>query len=141
MKNVKREKQFKKWLKYYNFKYVHISAHGEYSSQLDRYCIRLPKGSIFAEDFENNTFRNRIYFISACELGKKKFIEELFKCADPKIVISPQREINFIDSAMFWILLYYNHFYLKKSLTWSFNNAESYLSKLGYKGAMQFYKK
>ncbi len=121
---------FKK-LKDNRYKYIHISCHGEFDEN-DDYYMEMPKGKIYPDEFDNKSgIKNRICFISACSLGKKSFVQTLYEEASPHILIAPQRDIFFVDSAVFWIILYYNHFYLGKKLLPSYNIAKKQLKSTG----------
>jgi len=136
LERVKFKKDFFSKLKNNRYKYIHISSHGE-QDEFGDYYIETPGGKISPEEFdEKSGFRSRICFISACSLGKKKFAETFWNNAKPSILIAPQRDITFIDAATFWIMLYYNHFYLKKTLSASYEIAREHVKS---SGAMQYW--
>jgi hypothetical protein len=136
LERIKSKNDLIERLKNNKYKYIHISGHGECDEYGECY-LETPHGFLTPDEFdEKSGFNNRICFISACSLGKKGFAETFWANAKPDILIAPQREITYVDAATFWILLYYNHFYLKKTLAASYRIAKESVKS---SGAMQYW--
>ncbi|MCK4329074.1 hypothetical protein KAX02_04460 [candidate division WOR-3 bacterium] len=130
-KRVGSKKDLFKKLVGYRYKYIHISCHGD-CDENGNYYMAMPHGKVYPEDFYNQRgLRNRICFISACSLGKLNFSDLFWERAEPNILIAPQRIIKFMDVAIFWTILYYDHFYLRKSLISSYNDANGFVKNTG----------
>lgn len=88
-----------------NYDVIHISGHGIVDD--DEAYFSLPRGGVKPDEFPKRCFSDKLVALSACELGKIAFIRPFMENTDAKYVIAPQREIDFIDAALFFINFYY----------------------------------
>ncbi len=85
------------------FDYIHLSGHADAGE-----CVfKTPKGSLTPEDFPKGCFFNKTVTISACALGKKTFLERFMNQTSAKRVIAPQRDVVFVDAALWFVTFYY----------------------------------
>ena len=134
---IKKAEDFFKSLENNNHDYIHISCHGYEDDSNGQQYIGLPYGSIHPQDFKGKKgLKDRFIFLSGCSLGKENFVDPFWKITQPKMLIAPQRDIEFIDAAAFWIVLYYNRFYQKETLNKSFKIAKKMINN---RGAMERY--
>ena len=87
------------------YDFVHLSGHGEVDET--RAIFKCPKGHIAADEFPPDCFGGRTVALSACQLGMKAFIDPFMEQTGAKYVIAPQREVPFIDAAVFFVNFYY----------------------------------
>lgn len=85
------------------FKIVHLSGHGDEEEP----NFLLPRGSINASDFPEGCFKNKTVCLSACTLGKSRFVQPFMERTNARFVIGPRRSIYFIDATLFFLTFYY----------------------------------
>jgi hypothetical protein len=90
-----------KHLEQYN--YIHLSG----LASLELCEFKTPKGSLSAEEFPKSCFSNKTVTFSACSLGKKNFFERFTNQTSATRVIAPQREVRFVDAALWFVTFYY----------------------------------
>jgi len=101
------------------FKIVHMSGHGDE----EKPNFLLPRGSINASEFPVNCFRNKTVCMSACTLGKGRFVAPFMERTDARFVIGPRRSPYFIDATLFFLTFYYWTNRRRLGIQASFNRA------------------
>lgn len=86
--------------------YVHLSGHGRARGVGAPY-FRLPRGRMFAEDFPEGCFAGKVVALSTCELGRRRFVDPFKRRTGALVVVAPQREILFLDAAVWFVHYYY----------------------------------
>jgi len=87
------------------YDFVHLSGHGEVID--NEGIFKCPRGYIAADEFPPNCFEGKTVVLSACQLGMKAFIDPFMHQTSVEYVIAPQREVPFIDAAVFFVNFYY----------------------------------
>jgi len=85
------------------FDFVHISAHGGDDSE----SINLPQGSIRPEELPEVCFSRQTVTLSACGMSRTNFVSEFMETTGASQVIAPVHDVEFIDSAVWFINFYY----------------------------------
>ncbi len=101
------------------FKIVHLSGHGDEEEP----NFLLPRGSINASDFPESCFKNKTVCLSACTLGKSRFVKPFMERTGARFVIGPRRSIYFIDATLFFLTFYYWTNRRRLGIEASFNRA------------------
>lgn len=87
-----------------NYRYLHISMHGN-STSLGTTLNELPFDELcFA--LENHLDKKRL-FVSACSAVNKAFATKIFQLTDCYSIIGPHEDINMDDAAIFWASFYH----------------------------------
>jgi len=88
------------------YSHVHLSGHGRARGVGVPY-FKLPRGRMFAEDFPEGCFAGKAVALSACELGRRRFIDPFKRQTGARVVVAPQREVLFLDAAVWFVHYYY----------------------------------
>jgi len=84
---------------------IHISSHGTKDS------LQMGRATIRPVDLDPvDRIYSQILTISACEVGNKEFIRDIAYLLGIPIIIAPSRTIEFLDSAVFFVVFYYLFF-------------------------------
>lgn len=103
---IRPEKEFKELLsKLYdlNYRYLHISCHGNATS-IGTTLDNIPFSKI-AGYLENNLFKKRL-FLSACLSANENLANAIFKTTSCYSLIGSDKKINIDDAAIFWASFY-----------------------------------
>jgi hypothetical protein len=102
---------------------IHLSGHGDSES-----CtFELAKGSVCPDEFPEGCFEGKTITFSACSLGRKDFMDQFLEQTGATAAIAPVNEVEFVESAMFYVLFYYLVLHLEKSPGGSFDSAREML--------------
>jgi hypothetical protein len=115
------------------FDYVHLSGHADASEC----AFKTPKGSLTPEDFPKGCFLNKTVTISACALGKKTFLDRFKGQTCAKRVIAPQREVYFVDAALWFVTFYYYALHIGKKPQNAYDLTQAALNNI--RGAFKFW--
>ncbi len=137
---IRTEKELVEILKIFdksNYRYLHISSHGN-STSLDLALDDI-KFKRLAEILNPYLDYKRL-FISACSTVNESLAKQIFKNKKCYSVIGPKKDIYFSDAAIFWASFY--HLILEDDKM-RYNNLQSKISKLSklYKVPMNYYRK
>lgn len=119
-----------------HFDCIHLSGHG--TVEKEGTFFHLPRGSVSPDEFPKHCFDDKCVALSACELGKIAFVDPFIKQTQVQYVVGPNREVPFMDAAVFWVNFYY--YMLKENISpmTSFSKTKENLE--GYvRGAFQFH--
>jgi hypothetical protein len=115
---------------------VHLSGHGAASG--DEAWFKMPRGRIHPDEFPEECFLGKVVAISACELGRKCFADTFLATTGAAAMIAPQREVPFIDAAVFFVNYYY-HLYCQGVLPGTaFGRTRNYLNGKA-RGGFQYF--
>jgi len=84
---------------------VHLSGHGVVDG--GHACFLLPRGKVYPEEFPEECFLGKTVAVSACGLGKTCFARPFKVQTGADVVIAPQREVLFVDAAVWFVNYYY----------------------------------
>jgi hypothetical protein len=114
------------------YQYVHLSGHGD-----EKECgFETPRGDIAPEEFPRKCFDGKTVTVSACGLGKKEFIDPFLIRTAARFAIAPQREVQFIDAALWHTIFYYHALHIGNKPEVSYEKTQK---SLYIKGAFQFW--
>ena len=119
------------------FDFIHLSGHG--SVEGDTAVFHLPKGHLYPDDFPESCFQNRVTTFSACEMGKKTFVDLFIYQTGAEVVIAPQRDVEYIDSAVWFLNFYYFALELGTQAITAFNWTQEHLKRRIRGGAFQYW--
>ena len=89
------------------YEHVYISSHSDVQ-QKDEAYLKLPRVRIYPEEFPEDCFESaELVALSACSLGKAAFVDPFMEQAGARMVVGPKNEVEFIDSAIFFLNLFY----------------------------------
>ena len=69
--------------------------------------INLPQGSIRPEELPEGCFSRQTVTLSACGMSRTNFVSEFMETTGASQVIAPVHDVEFIDSAVWFINFYY----------------------------------
>jgi hypothetical protein len=101
------------------FRIVHLSGHGDEEEP----NFLLPRGSINASEFPEACFKNRTVCLSACTLGKRRFVDPFMDRTGARFVLGPRRSPYFIDATIFFLTFYYWSHRRRLGIEASYNRA------------------
>ena len=87
------------------FNYVHLSGHGDGRKKQE--AFKCPYGRLAPADFPGGCFDGKTIALSGCHLGKTAFIDPFKLQTGARHVIAPQREVQFVDAAVWFVNFYY----------------------------------
>lgn len=114
------------------YQYVHLSGHGD----AQNCAFKTPRGDIWPQEFPRGCFNGKTVTLSACDLGKKEFIEPFLDATAARFAIAPQREVLFIDAALWYTIFYYNALHIGNKPDCSYDKTQK---SLYVKGAFRFW--
>ncbi|WP_298666742.1 hypothetical protein [uncultured Methanofollis sp.] len=115
---------------------VHLSGHGAASG--DEACFKMPRGRIHPDEFPAECFLGKTVAVSACELGRKCFADPFLATTMAAAMIAPQREVPFIDAAVFFVNYYYHLYRQGVRPRTAFDRTREYLNGKALGGFQYF---
>ena len=107
------------------FNYVHLSGHGDVTKK--KAAFKCPYGWIVPDEFPCGCFEDRTVALSGCQLGKTAFIEPFMNQTEARNVIAPQRDVPFVDAAVWFVNFYYFALHHEKSSWTAFEMTNQHL--------------
>ena len=114
------------------YQYIHLSGHGD----AKKCMFETARGDIAPGEFSRNCFIGKTVTLSACDLGKKEFINPFLVTTGARFAMAPQREVLFIDAALWYTIFYYNALHIGNKPERSYEKTQK---SLYIKGAFQFW--
>ncbi|MDN7023605.1 hypothetical protein FGU65_01605 [Methanoculleus sp. FWC-SCC1] len=110
-----------------DFEIIHLSGHGVVEDDIGAFL--LPDGEeMYPEDFPEFCFAGKTVSLSACQLGRvQAFCDPLADQTDVKNIIAPQREVEFIDAAVWFVNFYYFLLMHRTRVTTAFDKTQDHL--------------
>ncbi|MDN7023603.1 hypothetical protein FGU65_01595 [Methanoculleus sp. FWC-SCC1] len=89
------------------YEHVYISSHGVVEQKGEAY-LQLLRARVFPEEFPEGCFASaELVGLSACSLGKVAFTDRFMQQTGARLVVGPKKEVYFVDSAIFFLNLFY----------------------------------
>jgi len=88
------------------YDHIHLSGHGK-AAGVDTPYFQLPRGRMSPYEFPGGCFEGKTVALSACELGRRGFVRQFKGQTGADVVIAPQREVLFVDAAVWFVNYYY----------------------------------